>query len=338
MKVKVTAVNIIYPSTIEWEGGAVFQRPQQFMWAFAEKGHHAVFLEIGRTQDSFFSKGVEICGLDNMAPLPEGQTVVWFTHPPYYPYGEMLKADYTVFDYIDEATEEFSGSVNELDQAMNSADLVTVVSRRLYELVSSQYPDKSVLLLPNAADFSFFQNARSLPTPADLAEVPHPIMGFYGSISTWIDLDFTRYLAKRRPDVSFVFIGPDTVGATGHLADCPNIHFLGRKWYRELPAYAGSFDAAFIPFQVRRMTHSSSPIKMYEHLAAGLPVLCTCIQEAVLCPQVFTSNDPEVWSRELDRLLADRDNQAAIDARQSYALEHAWSARARLAVDRLAEL
>lgn len=331
-------MNIIYPSTIEWEGGAVFQRPQQLMWAFAEQGHHVVFLEIGRTQDSFFSKGVEVCGLDNMAPLPEGQTVVWFTHPPYYSYGDLLKANFVVFDYIDEAIDEFSEWQNWFEPAILHADLITVVSERLYDIVSVQYPDKPVLLLPNAADFSFFQDARSLPTPADMARLPRPIVGFYGSISTWIDLDFTVQLAKHRPDVSFVLIGPDTVGAARRLANSPNIYLLGRKWYHELPAYAGSFDVAFIPFQVRNMTHSSSPIKMYEHLAAGLPVLCTCIQEAVNCPPVFTSNDLEAWSREMDRLFAEGLNQAAVDERQSYALEHAWSARVKQVVNGLTEL
>jgi hypothetical protein len=308
------------------------------MWAFAEQGHHVVFLEIGRTQNSFFSKGVEICGLDNMVPLPEGQTVLWFTHPAYDVYGDRFKADYRVFDYIDEATEEFETRDNELELAMTNADLIAVVSERLYEIVSMQYPAKPVLLLQNAADFPFFQNARSLSTPADMARLPRPIVGFYGSISTWIDLDFTVQLAQHRPDVSFVLIGPDTVGAAHRLANSPNIYLLGRKWYQELPAYAGSFDVAFIPFQVRNMTHSSSPIKMYEHLAAGLPVLCTCIQEAVNCPPVFTSNDLEAWSRELDRLFAEGLNQAAVDVRQSYALEHAWSARAHAAIQCLTEL
>ncbi|RAV22923.1 methyltransferase domain-containing protein [Paenibacillus contaminans] len=328
-------MNIIYPPTIEWEGAAVYQRPQQLLSAFAALGHRAIFIEPGGSCSVKIFQGVEVCGLDDVPKGMIGPTVLWVTHPPHLMLKSRLQADHVVFDYIDEAVEEFAvWNDRHMKEAIEGADLVTVVSKSLYETVADQYPGKPLLLLPNAADFEHFRHAEAFPIPNDLAALPKPIIGFYGSISTWIDTAFLASLAGRRPDWSFVMIGPDYINAAGLLAEYPNIHFLGRKPYAVLPAYAGHFDAAMIPFQVRTMTHSSSPIKMYEFLAAGIPVLSTPIREAVHCPHVYTSDDPDAWCRELDRLLQ-LGKDINVFARIAYAEKHSWKARAAVALERL---
>ncbi|MFC3767257.1 methyltransferase domain-containing protein [Paenibacillus sp. GCM10012303] len=331
-------MNIIYPPTIEWEGSAVYQRPQQLLNAFAKLGHRAVFVEYGRNDRTDNRGGVELCGVNSVPLRMDGPTVLWVTHPPHFRLKEQWQADLVVFDYIDEAVEEFAVWHNDdLNAAIQAADLVTVVSQRLYDLVTGQYPGKTVVLLPNAADYDFFHNAGTLAVPGDLAAIPRPVIGFYGSISTWIDTDFITALAGLRPDCSFVLIGPDYTKAASRLAGFPNVYFLGRKPYESLPAYAGHFDAAMIPFQVRKMTHSSSPIKMYEYLAAGIPVLASPILEAVHCPHVFTSDNPADWSAEIDRIMTGG-SDADKAARQSYAAEHSWTARIHAVLEHLEPL
>lgn len=331
-------LNIIYPPTIEWEGGAVYQRPQQLLSAFAKLGHRAIFVEYGRSEGTDIRSGVELSGVNSVPLKMDGPTVLWVTHPPHYRLKEQWNADLIVFDYIDEAVEEFAVWHNDdLNAAIQAADLVTVVSKRLYELISVQYPGKTVVLLPNAADYEHFHLSGTLAIPDDLAAIPKPVIGFYGSISTWIDTDFLVALAGMRPDCSFVLVGPDYTNAASRLSGSPNIYFLGRKPYESLPAYAGHFDVAMIPFQVRNMTHSSSPIKMYEYLAAGIPVLASPILEAVSCPNVFTSDNPADWSGEIDRIIT---GSSAEDKaiRQRYALEHSWTARIHTAMEHLLPL
>jgi 2-polyprenyl-3-methyl-5-hydroxy-6-metoxy-1,4-benzoquinol methylase len=319
-------MKVIYPPTIHWEGSLVFQRPQQLMKAFAKLGHRAVFMEYGRYDGTvYFRDGVEISDCRSILPKAEESTILWVSHPPYYRFTDTLHADLLVFDYIDEAAEEFEIWNNQdLQNAMEAADVITVVSKRLYEIVATLFPEKYVLIMPNAADFEHFCDAKKMPIPSDLQHIPQPILGFMGSLASWIDVSILKEVAKLRPDWSIVLLGNDYLGIEGMLADCPNVFFLGRKLYHELPPYVGQFAVGMVPFQVRDMTHSSSPIKMYEYLAAGVPVISTPIQEAVDCPYVATGATATEWIEKIQDLITQNSDEF-----QSFALEESWEARVK---------
>lgn len=134
------------------------------------------------------------------------------------------------------------------------------------------------LLLPHGVDFDHFASA-ALPRHPDLPPgLSRPVIGFFGAISPWLDFDLIIDLARSRPEWSFVFIGPADVDVS-RLAALSNIHLVGKVSYRELPAYAASFDAALIPFQVNDLTISVNPLKLMEYLACGLPVISTRLPE-----------------------------------------------------------
>ncbi len=302
----------------------MFQRPQQLMKAITKAGHRAVFMEYGRYDGNIYVRdGVEICDCRSLLPKGNEPTILWTSHPPYYRFKETFYADLLVFDYIDEASEEFAiWNNNDLYEAMNQADVVTVVSQRLYDQVKMQFPEKTVLLLPNAADYEHFSNSKQLPCPIDMASIPHPVIGFMGSIATWIDTELIHQVAQLRPDWSIVLLGNDYVRVERIFANCPNVYFLGRKFYHELPPYVGQFAVGMVPFQVRDMTHSSSPIKMYEYLAAGVPVISTPIKESVNCPYVATGATATEWVNEIEQLLS-----ISGDELQAFAQQESWLAR-----------
>lgn len=317
-------MKIIYPPTIHWEGSLVFQRPQQLMKAFSKAGHRAVFMEYGRyDQTIYFCDGVEITDCRSLLPKGDESTVLWVSHPPYYRFKQIFHADLLVFDYIDEAAEEFAVWNNlDLQEAMRNADLITVVSKRLYDQVQMLYPHKPMLLLPNAADYEHFCSAKQQPCPLDMTAIPRPILGFMGSIASWIDTKLIAQVATQRPDWSFVFIGNDYIGMNQIFADYPNVYFLGRKLYHELPSYVGQFSAGLVPFEVRNMTHSSSPIKMYEYMAAGVPVIATPIKEAVECKYVTTGATATEWIEQIEQILTTETTEL-----QTFAETESWGTR-----------
>jgi glycosyltransferase involved in cell wall biosynthesis len=109
-----------------------------------------------------------------------------------------------------------------------------------------------------------------------------PVLGFFGLIHDWIDLDLIGWLAERRPAWNLVMIGKVAVdnARIRHLA---NIHWLGRQPYEKLPSYCRRFDVGLIPFVLNELTRNVNPIKLREYLSAGVPVVSTNLPEVALC-------------------------------------------------------
>ncbi|HUT57014.1 MAG TPA: glycosyltransferase [Planctomycetota bacterium] len=158
------------------------------------------------------------------------------------------------------------------------ADLVVTTSKALQEAKKSLNPN--TIMVPHGVDYEHFARAadNNLPTPDDVADIPHPIFGFFGLIRDWIDLDLLAEVARRKPDWHFVLIGDSKVDLTPYR-ELPNMHFLGGRPYEQLPAYCKAFDAGLIPFKINDLTLAVNPIKLREYLAAGLPVISTPLRE-----------------------------------------------------------
>ena len=149
--------------------------------------------------------------------------------------------------------------------------------------------------MPHGVDYEHFSKAVShhLPAPADIADIPHPRLGFFGLIRDWVDLDLLADVARRRPDWHLVLIGDSTIDLSPYQC-LANMHFLGRKPYAELPAYCKEFDAGLVPFKINELTKAVNPIKLREYLAAGLPVVSTPLPEVKACgPWVRIAADAE---------------------------------------------
>jgi len=185
--------------------------------------------------------------------------------------------------------------------------------------------NQSIRYDSNVADVSHFAAARQMdgPIPLDLEELPEgPRLGFIGAISAYkLDLDLLAALAEHRPDCQIVLIGrvgegdPNT--ALDSLLRYPNLHHLGPKPYGQLPDYLRGFNAALLPSPINDYTRSMFPMKFFEYLAAGVPVVATDLPAlrdhgdlATLCP---TRDD---FLSAVDRLIprggSTKDRSAAI--------------------------
>jgi len=161
----------------------------------------------------------------------------------------------------------------------SSADLVVYSATSLAPDVGRLHP-RDMLHLPNGVDFNHFAKGdRSLPS--DLADIPRPIAIYVGAMDKWFDFAAVDAMAAALPDVSFVLIGPDDLARqrlTGHA----NIHLLGRRQFSTLPSYLHNSDVGLIPFDVAGhgdLVNGVHPLKLYEYLASGLPVVSAAWDE-----------------------------------------------------------
>jgi len=117
--------------------------------------------------------------------------------------------------------------------------------------------------------------------PQDQLTIPYPRLGYSGVIDERMDLDLLGTVAYMRSDWHFVMLGPVVKISPSELPKLPNIHYLGSKEYRTLPAYMAGWQVGLLPFARNESTRFISPTKTPEYLAAGLPVISTSIADVV---------------------------------------------------------
>ena len=142
----------------------------------------------------------------------------------------------------------------------------------------------NTVMIPNGANFErFVQAAQPQPVPEDLRDIPHPIFGFVGALQSCIEYDYLEAAAKARPDWSFVLIGKEKPGVDlTALHAMPNVHFLGLKPNEQLPQYLAHFDACLNLFAKSDLSKDVSPLKFYEYLATGHPIVSTRQPDQIL--------------------------------------------------------
>jgi glycosyltransferase involved in cell wall biosynthesis len=215
-------------------------------------------------------------------------------------------------------------------------DLVVATAGSLVERARS-LGARRVLSLPNACDPEPFA-APGLAAPAELQALPRPRAIYAGAIDSWFDADLVAETARRLPGWSFVLVGPrrEPLAALEGIA---NVHLPGPRPYPELPAWFAGADAAIVPFRLTPMTHAIHPIKVYEYLAAGLPVISTPMREtAAMAAPITLAEGYDGFARALEATVApagDRSrggDEAARAERRAFARANTWDDRfARLA-------
>jgi glycosyltransferase involved in cell wall biosynthesis len=210
------------------------------------------------------------------------------------------------------------------------ADLVLASAPSLAERMGKL--SDHVLYAPNVADTELF--ARALqpgPPDAALAQLPEPRILFTGAIvSVKLDFGLLVELARMRPAWSFALVGPVGLGDprtdVSALAAEPNIHLLGARPYAELPDVLRGGQAGLIPYARNELTESIFPMKVYEYLAAGLPVLATPLPALAGVPDVATAQDAAAMAALLEQAIAD-DSPALRAERSRRAASHSWQRR-----------
>jgi glycosyltransferase involved in cell wall biosynthesis len=164
---------------------------------------------------------------------------------------------------------------------------------------------RTTYLAPHGVDAAKFAKALDdkLAVPADLAALPGPKIGFFGTLRDFLDYDLIAHIAKARPAWSIALIGQELCDI-GPIKGLPNVHLLGQKKHDELPAYCKGFDVGLIPYRIDNDVKFINPLKLREYLSAGLPVVSTDMPEvqpyAHLC---HIGRDPDDMIAAIERAL-----------------------------------
>lgn len=302
--------DIVCLSHLQWN--SVYQRPQQLLSRCAQ--NHRVFYIEEPVMESISSWWLDVsepeCGVWVGVPhLPNcvnndlvtamhqslmdelfeeyviANPILWYYTPAALSSTHHLQAAAVVYDCMDElsASRGAATDLQELEQQLlQRVDVAFTTGQGLYE--AKRHLHSSIHVFPGSIEAADFAQAKiPLKEPIDQRAIPHPRIGFHGVIDEWMDLELLNGIAQDRPDWHLVLIGPVARIERNLLLRHPNIHYLGRKSYQNLPNYLAGWDVAMLPFIRDESTRLISPTPMLEYLAAGTPVVSTSIRD-VVCP------------------------------------------------------
>lgn len=323
---------VVYlPTWARWD--SMRQRPQYVIAAFAAAGHDAYFVD-PREPAVREHDGVRI--VPSLDHVPRSG-VVAYVH--FAPAGEMVQRfedAVVVYDILDDLT------IYEPDEVgmpfdrrvahhhpgmMETAAVVTASAPTLVERHERERSD--IVLVENGVDIDRFSAPAPRPTDVPPPQPGTPLVGYHGAIAPWFDFDLMKRLVVELPDHRFLFVGPvdpAVVGAAEELFAAPNVAYVSERPSDDIPAYVHAFDIGIIPFQVNRMTEGVSPLKMFEYMAAGKPVVATPLPTCVAHPLVRTASDCGSFGAAIRAALA-ADREETERLARSAAAEASWVRR-----------
>jgi glycosyltransferase involved in cell wall biosynthesis len=163
-----------------------------------------------------------------------------------------------------------------------------------------------------------------------MLKIKKPILGFLGTIQYWIDFDLIRFIAFKNPGWSIVMIGPiGRLAEIEKIKSLPNVYLLGRKPYQEVPNYVKAFDVCLNPYKIDEVSKSCSPLKLYEYLASGKPIVSVDMPEARKFKNLIEIGlDYEDFLEKIQKVLdCLPEDKAKIEMRIREAEKHSWDSR-----------
>lgn len=279
-------------------------------------------LENGNLDNLFF-------GMASLLSQARGKIHYMVQHPGWSSLAFKLKESLggtVVFDCMDDHSGFSTNSSEAVDverALIEKSDLVITSAALLYERAASLNP--RTILVRNGCEFEHFN--KSKPNGQLDHLLGKPLIGYYGAISDWFDMEIVKHCAQNRPDWNFVLIG-STMGADlSGVEDLPNVHFLGEKPYSELPGFFAYFDVCTIPFKILPLTLATNPVKFYEYLSGGKPVVSVKLPELDQYKEhCYLAEDANDFLAMLERALAERNAEATV-GRMELARRNSWQER-----------
>lgn len=286
----------------------------------------------------------------------ERNIIAYLFHPSYLPYVEHLKAKYIVFHAYD-AYSKFPSWTPELKElladSMEQSDLILASSEAIARTFQKLDQQKNIRILHNAVDEKLFRPKIASPCPDDLGAIPRPRIGYIGTVNEKFDFELVAKLAAQRTDWHWVIIGPhkrshseESFGATQTDASWDliqiqsNVHFLGPKDMRELPAYANHMDVNVMCYRTGKdgWWAAVDPLKCYEYLAVGRPIVSANIESVRRFSSVLEiAPTLDKWIVAIERALTSG-GVGTPERRRAVALENTWDKRVDQLEDWLFEM
>ena len=299
------------------------------------------------TVDSFFSMhkvGQELKRIEKILNLKN--IVFWSFNPLFVEFIGKLNEKMTIFDTVDKWSEHKSYRklmkekkiLRNYQTIANTANLIFTVSEELIDFYKNELGrPKDVYWVPNGVDFDHFNNSDKIEIENKLTKLDKPIIGYLGTIEERVNLDIVEQIALDHKDKIIALCGPiwpnykDEVEKK--LNKFENIIFTGRIKYDESPSYVNKFTVGIIPHQINEFIKSTNPMKMYEYLACGLPIVSTSGSGINMFKDyVYVSNDKVEFSNLINTAI-NEDSPQKQSQRRNEVKSHSWNARVNKMID-----
>jgi GT2 family glycosyltransferase/glycosyltransferase involved in cell wall biosynthesis len=247
-------------------------------------------------------------------------------HPYWAKLAQALPDSRLVYDCLDhhEGFDNSGEGIGALERKLlANADVVVTTSQWLHDFAATYNPNVS--LIRNAAEFDWFSVR---PNSVFRDPTGRQVIGYFGAIATWMDMELLCEVARAFPECLLLLVGADECGARKQLVEFDNVLMTGEVSYADLPSYLYGMDVCLLPFRIMPLTLATNPVKIYEYLSAGKPVVAVNLPEmAQFGSLVETATTREGFVEKVRGLLTSSDNGTLCEARREYAAQNTWRHR-----------
>ncbi|WP_415299126.1 glycosyltransferase [Clostridium perfringens] len=251
-----------------------------------------------------------------------------------------------IYEYIDELSDEISGHLPDFvyDRHKNiiedKSNIAVGSADKLIEEIEEIRGKENVAMITNGVQYDHWQY-RSDEVPEKLKDIVskgNPIIGYFGALAKWFDYELLKKVAKERPNYEIVLIGflYDNSFKDSKIDGLENVHYLGIVDYKELNQYSQYFTISTIPFLLNDITESTSPVKLFEYMAMGHPIVTTDMRECRKYKSVLIGKSHEDFIEKLDFALTLDKKDEYYNYLKEEALANTWREKAAI-LDRLIE-
>jgi glycosyltransferase involved in cell wall biosynthesis len=258
--------------------------------------------------------------------------ILWFWDPKAVELADVIPHRAIVYHCGDDASAfqhalPFTGDLEKV--LIKHSDVIFVTARRLFDRIHPL--NESTFYVPNAANIEHFFNGgrEDVSLLTQVQRIPQPRLVYVGSIREWLDFELIQAIAKAHPDWSIVMVGPvrNEKEVNEYFDGISNVHWLGRVDYQVLPSILRRMDLGLIPFKINDLTLAVNPLKVYEYLAVGIPVVSTPLPEMVMMEEMVSiAGNTDQFVEAIEKNLAE-DTPERTALRLQCAREHSWGAR-----------
>ena len=355
---------IIWKSTFGWDV-PLFQRPQHISINLA-KQNCLVFYEVTKMTDKVNNikklfNNLYLINFNNLAIKKLLFSKLKEINKPKYI--QIYSTDFTmsleelkqyinngfkiIYEYIDDLSPEIVG-VKQLPK--NQADKYNYMlkdTENIFVIVTASEIEKDVLQKRGNEKLAFSCNGVNIEhfknidknfifdeEFKNILKMNKPIIGYYGALASWFDYNLIKYLAKKRPEYNIVLFGVkyDNSLEKSNINEYSNIFFLGSKNYNILQNYASKFNVCTIPFLINDITKATSPLKLFEYMALGKPIVTTAMTECKKYKSVFISDNYDEFVSLIDDAINIKDSEY-FNLLEKEALENTWYEKAKIIIE-----